>query len=139
MLNKGKILAIDYGTTNIGLASGDLEMKVAFPRSILENKSFEYISEKLLQICDDFEVKLVVIGLPLRMKEEEEENLIMKKLRKFVNKFKPLLKAKGIELELLDERLSTFEAREIMERYNLKGEDDMLAAQIILQRYFDAK
>lgn len=138
-MNKGKVLAIDYGTTNIGLASGDLEMKVAFPRSILENKSFEYVSEKLLQICDEFEVKLVVIGLPLRMKEEEEENMIMKKLRKFVNKFEPLLKEKKIELELLDERLSTFEAREIMERYNLKGEDDMLAAQIILQRYFDAE
>lgn len=139
MLNKGKVLAIDYGTTNIGLSSGDLEMKVAFPRSILENKSFEYVSGKLLQICDEFEVKLVVIGLPLRMNEEEEENMIMKKLRKFVNKFEPLLKARGIEIELLDERLSTFEAREIMERYNLKGEDDMLAAQIILQRYFDAK
>ena len=136
-MTKGKVLAIDYGSRKIGVATGDLEMKVAFPRMIIENKGFEFVSGEVLRICDELQVKIVVIGLPLRVKAEEEENFIMKLLKKFVNKIKPLLKQKGIDLALLDERFSTFEAQQVMEKYNLKGENDMLAAQVILQRFFD--
>lgn len=134
-MKKGKVLAIDYGSKRIGVASGDLEVKIAFPRIVIENKSMGSVMEKLLRICKELDVKMIVIGLPLRIEEEQKENKIMQGVRIFAKKLKNTLK--DVEIVLIDERLSSFEADELMRQYNLTGPDDLYAAQIILQRFFD--
>ncbi|MEK7673398.1 MAG: Holliday junction resolvase RuvX [Patescibacteria group bacterium] len=138
MLKKGKVLALDYGTKRIGVASGDFEMKVAFPRSIIENKSFDFVAENILKTCKELDVKLILIGLPLSMQEGQVENPILKSIKWFANKLQPLIEEKGIELEFFDERLSSFEAERVFEEFKMSGHDDAHAAQIILQRYFDS-
>lgn len=128
-MKKGKVLAIDYGTRRIGLASGDFEFKIAFPRDILKNN--EGTLAKILDICEELEVSLVVIGLPLNMHDEHEENPVLKEVEIFADK----IRAAGYEVELIDERLSSFEASHLA----AKGDRlDAHAAQVILQRYFDA-
>ena len=133
-LNKGKVLAIDYGKRRIGIASGDLEVGIAFPRTVIENKSREYVLGQLLKICSDIQVKMIIVGLPLSMQEDQRENRIMKDLKSFIENLKVAMK--DIEVVLFDERLSSFEADQLMSEYNMKGPDDSYAAQIILQRFF---
>lgn len=132
---KGKVLGVDYGTRRVGVASGDLEIGIAFPRTVLENRGIDFVVARLAEICVELEVKVVVVGLPLNMKIEHGENKIMGELRKFVEKIKKSLK--NIEVVLFDERLSTFEAGELMDKYQLTGPDDLYAAQIVLQRFFE--
>lgn len=128
-MKKGKVLALDYGTKRIGLASGDLEHKIAFPRDIISNKGDAL--KRIFDLCKELDIVLVVVGWPLQMQEERSVNPIMPELKRFVERLEKM----GLKIQLLDERLSSFEAKE------LTGESrnvDAHAAQIILQRYFDA-
>ncbi len=129
MQGKGKVLALDYGSKRIGVASGDLEHGIAFPRDIIENKGD--IFGKILSLCEELDVVLVVVGLPLSMEQQQEENPLMREVSSFVEK----LRARGLEVALLDERLSSFEASQKIGR---KQGVDAQAAQVILQRYFDS-
>lgn len=127
-MKKGKVLALDYGTKRIGVASGDLEHKIAFPRDVILNKGD--VIARIFDLCKELDIVLVVVGWPLQMQEERSDNPIMAELKRFVAK----LEAMGLKVEFLDERLSSFEAKE------LTGQSrnvDAHAAQIILQRYFD--
>ncbi len=64
-MKKGKVLAIDYGSKRIGIATGDLELKMAFPRDIIKNKGG--ILKEILDLVNELDVKLIVIGFPLNM------------------------------------------------------------------------
>lgn len=147
-MKKGKILAVDYGSKRVGLASGDFEMKIAFPRDVIENKSFEYLSGKILDFVREWGIKTIVFGLPLNMKDEHVRNNIFDKLEAFLERFKALLLnsddefISSVKIELFDERLSSFEADELMATALDEFKDktlhrDAIAAQIILQRYFE--
>lgn len=132
-MKKGKVLSLDYGTRRIGIATGDFEHRIAFPREIIENKN---AVARIVKFCDELDVKVIVVGLPLNMRDEHRENPVMKDLKKFINELKnALADNEGIDVEFLDERLSSFEARELIG--DLEKRVDAHAAQIILQRYFD--
>lgn len=135
MLQKGKVLALDYGKKRIGVASGDLEVGIAFPRMVLQNKSNDFVLAQLKSLCDDLGVVLIVVGLPLSMQEDQRENRILKDVKTFVDRLREGFR--GLEIVLLDERLSSFEADQLMEEYGIEGHDDSYAAQIILQRFFN--
>ena len=129
-MDKGKVLALDYGTKRIGVASGDFENKIAFPREVIQNKNADLAVARILELSRELGVVLVVIGLPLNMKEEHVENRVMKSVKVLGGD----LEENGVVVEYVDERLSSFEAAEKV-GYN-KGVDAE-AAQVILQRYFD--
>jgi putative holliday junction resolvase len=136
-MKKAKVLAIDYGTKRVGLASGNFSLKIASPKGILQNKGKNLFLE-IIDFCREWEVDLIVVGLPLNMREDQEENEMIRNVNYFVKKLKENLEEtddlKEIEIELFDERLSSFEAD------SLKGDaqhKDDFAAQVILQRYFD--
>lgn len=135
-----KVLALDYGKKRIGLASGDTETKISFPQSIIENKGGDFVISEIIKFCEEWSVGLIVVGLPLNMDNDEEDNEMMKEVRFFVKKLKDSIE---VNVELFDERLSSFEAEEIMRADGKNTKDqkehkDAFAAQIILQRYFDS-
>lgn len=129
-MKKGKVLALDYGTKRIGVASGDLEFKIAFPRELIENKNDEFVLKRVTELCEELGVVLVVVGLPLKMKAEQSENKLLKQVEVFVEK----LRDTGLKVQLVDERLSSFEASQ---KVGFSHKVDQYAAQIILQRYFE--
>jgi len=139
-MKRGKFLALDYGKKRIGVATGEADFGMAFPRSVIKNISFELVIDELKDLCEELDVGCIVVGLPLNMDHEDEENEITKEVKKFTDK---LQKAVGeIEVVLFDERLSTFEAKELMRRSAGDGDKKLLgkdaySAQIILQRFFD--
>lgn len=139
---KGKVLSIDYGKRHVGIATGDFEFKIAFPRVVLFNSGIEGLVKEIVNICNELQVVFIVIGLPLNMRADDFENAIMKDIRLFVEELKKSLET-GVEIEFFDERLSSFEADELVsEMANKFGkteklEQDAYAAQIVLQRFFD--
>ena len=134
-----KVLALDYGTKRIGIASGDTESKMAFPKGLIENKGPDFVLNELEKIVNEWEVDMFVIGLPLNMNDDEKNDM-----QKEVDRFGKLLSEKfGKEVILHDERLSTFEAEDLMRKLgksdkDIRGVKDEIAAQIILQRFFDS-
>lgn len=140
MLEKGKVLGIDYGKKRVGIASGDLEIGMAFPREVIENKGLEYLIESIRVICDEYLVVKIIVGLPLNMDREEEDNEMVQEVRYFVKELRNVLSE--IDVQFFDERLSSFEAKDLLDDANAKSGKEKLgkdayAAQVILQRYFD--
>lgn len=130
------VIAFDYGSKRIGVAGGDLSMRIAAPREVIENKSRPFVLDQISKMIVEWEPEIVLVGLPISMEEGQVENKILKEIRNFGDDVASL----GVEVEFFDERLSSFEA----ERFNAElgrkphEKDDALAAQIILQRYFDS-
>lgn len=122
---KGKVLALDYGRKMVGVASGDLETRVAFPRDVIVNKGVNDLVDRVFELVAELDVVMVVIGLPA------EENSIWKEIKDFGS----LLLARGLDTRFADEDFSSVEA-ELMNG-GFSGRLDGHAAQVILQRFFN--
>ncbi|MFH1837102.1 MAG: Holliday junction resolvase RuvX [Candidatus Omnitrophota bacterium] len=133
-----RIMGLDIGTKNIGVAVSDETCALAQGREVILRKNKEFVVSRVKELLDKFDVKEIIVGLPINMdgtKGKRAEDSIM-----FAELFKEKL---SISVQLWDERLSTKEAEDIMieadlSRKKRKGKIDMLAAQIILQGYLDS-
>lgn len=128
-----KVLAVDYGLKRVGLASGDTVSRIAFPKGVLIRKSDEKLTDDLLKICVADDYKKVIFGLPIDM--DGGHGVQYDLTKNFISAFVDAVKGKKLDLEVeeIDERLSSFEA----EKYGLqKDKIDMMAAKIILERFF---
>ncbi len=123
----GKILGVDYGTKNIGLAISDREQRQAFAYQTL--KMNEGLFEEIKQICQKELIDKIIVGLPLSLKggytQKTEEVMF------FVQALEANVSAVIVEVE--DERLSSVEADKLG---SPNGRDEE-AARIILQQYLD--
>lgn len=134
MPQKGKILALDYGTTKIGLAVSDDSRLLAFGRGVLLRSSgLNKIFEQIKRLCEKENVAEFVFGLPLNDEGEEGESAT--KVRNFAKKLGLYFPDKL--LGFVDESFSSFEAKNLQRQTGSHGHDDELAATIILQRYLD--
>ena len=82
-----KVLAVDYGLKNVGLASGDSQNQIAFPKGVVVWRSEEQVVSELLGICEEDGYGLVVFGLPLDMDGVKGNNIsllliLLKNLRR---------------------------------------------------------
>lgn len=141
-MSKRKAVCIDYGKKRIGVATGSLEMKIAFPKEVFENRGLDKAAKRISEIVSEFDADLVVLGYPLNM-EDKEKNLMMKEVEKFYEVLKNVL-PENVDIVLFDERLSSFEAKDLFKdarenKLAASGIDDAYAAQITLQRYFDRR
>jgi putative Holliday junction resolvase len=121
-----KILGIDYGEKRIGLAISDESQTLARELDILHPKKFW---EQLPKIINEYEIKTIVLGLPLGIAGNDTEKT--KEVREFKNRLTEKL---NLPVEFIDERFSSAMAK------NLPGgkrDIDSLAAQIFLQNYLD--
>jgi len=128
MVMKARILGIDYGTKNIGLALSDQEQKQAFVYDTLKvsGKLFNEIKD----LCDREEIDKIVVGLPLGMKREYTD-----KTNEVVCFIEELEAVTKLIVKTEDERLSTVEG----EKFSGGHGRDESAARVILQSYLDRK
>jgi putative holliday junction resolvase len=122
----GKILGIDYGTKNIGLALSDREQRQAFVYDTLKATGKLFIN--IAEICEREEVDKIVVGLPLSMKGE-----YTKKTEEVMFFVGALEESTKVMVVTEDERLSSVQASK---RSDGQGIDEG-SAQIILQQYLD--
>ncbi|MBD3330078.1 Holliday junction resolvase RuvX [Candidatus Peregrinibacteria bacterium] len=138
-----RILALDYGTKRIGLAIGDTENRIASPHGIIENRGLEFVILRILEFCEDWGIKKIILGLPLNM-DDSSDNEMMTIVRHFLSKLRDKIKRedKDISVELFDERLTSFEAKKLISEYpdaykHPRARKDEISAQILLSRFFD--
>ncbi len=130
------ILAFDYGTKNIGVASGNRSTQTCSELAPLKARDGIPDWLELEQLLNEYTCQLVLVGLPLNMDDTESE--LSTRARKFANRIHGRF---GTRVELVDERLSTIEAKEEALERGIKGDYknnpvDSIAARILLEAYF---
>jgi putative pre-16S rRNA nuclease len=107
----GKILALDYGRKKIGLALADLAARIAEPHDTLERINRNEDMRRLREFVRDQGVKQIVVGLPLRLDGTPGE--MAEEARRFAERLKKQI---GVPVELVDERLTSWQAEQILEQ-----------------------
>ena len=133
-----RVIGLDHGGRRIGVAVGDTETGMAFPREAVKRRSLERDLERIRELIAGEGAQLVVIGLPLNMDGSEGEQAATARA------FGHALASDGTEVVYEDERLSSWEAGERLRGAGRRppresGELDSTAAGVILQQYLDAR
>lgn len=136
-----KILGIDFGSKNIGLALSDESQNIAFPKEVLKND--KNTIQILLDIIEKENIVEIVIGESLNQEGEANETFF--KVEDFILEIR---KHTDIKISKEKEFFTSFEAHDRLgkERFNdrkvkiTKTENlDAKAARVILQRFLDRK
>ena len=135
----GRILGLDVGSRRIGVAVSDPLGITAQGLETLERKNKRYDFEYLRRVIRDYEVKEIVVGLPLRMSGAEGTQ--SEKMRAFAEE---LQKKFGLPVHLWDERLTSAEANRFLRETEMSIEKrgkavDRMAAVLILQGWMEQR
>ena len=127
------LLAFDYGTKNIGVATGQTITSSANSLAPLKARDGVPDWQQIEKLLAEWRPDLVLVGLPLNMDDSESE--LSARARKFANRIHGRF---GVAVELVDERLSSFEAKgEVMRsggsRDYKHNPVDSIAARLILE------
>ena len=134
----GKVLALDYGTRNVGLACCDELGITVRPLASIPNTGGRNLISRLKTVIDENQIQFLVVGVPQNMNGSFGEAATR------VQRFIALLKRElGLPLSGMDERLSTVEAKEVWNEMSLRQQRkyrtiDSLAAALILERFLRA-
>jgi putative Holliday junction resolvase len=131
----GRILALDYGEKNIGLAYSDELGLTVQPLPSIPNRGQKDLLKKLRAIAIEMSIENLVVGVPLNMDGSRGNSTA--RMEPVMSALKRVLR---IPLFEADERLSTVEAMEFWQKMSPKQQKkyrtvDSLAAALILERY----
>jgi putative holliday junction resolvase len=134
---RGRILAVDYGEKNIGLAYCDELGLTVQPMSSLPNLGTANLLKKLRSVAGTLGIQEIVWGIPFKMDGTRGDAAL--RMEKLMETLKTALK---IPISGVDERLSTVEAMEVWQGMNKKQQKkyrtvDSLAAAFILERHLE--
>ena len=117
------VIAIDYGEKKIGLAVGNTETMTSSPISIVKKAKTGFNWDELKEKIMEWEPNRIIIGKPLNMDGTRSD--FMEKVERFAKKLRSII---DIEIEFFDERLTSFEARQLDEDSQMI--DDVAAKNI---------
>ncbi|WOJ97520.1 Holliday junction resolvase RuvX [Congregibacter brevis] len=128
-----RVLAFDYGTRQIGVAVGNSGLGTTQPLTILKARDGQPNWAEVTALCKEWEPDLLLIGDPLNMDGTVSE--FAQRARKFARRLEGRL---GITIEMVDERLSSFEVKQQQKDAGHSGDYhespvDDLAAELILK------
>ena len=123
------VVAIDYGEKKTGLAVGNTETMTSSPISIIKKAKTGFNWDEIKEKIMEWEPNRIIIGKPLNMDGTRSD--FMERVERFAKKLSSIM---DVEIEFFDERLTSFEARQL-------GEDskmiDDVAAKIILDSWLN--
>ena len=133
----GRILAIDWGRNRIGLAvSDELGLTVrGLPTLVRKNRATDLAA--LERLVAENEVGLLVVGAPLHL-----DGTAGKSVGQAEQFGRTLAKRCRLPLELWDERLTSFEAENLLRERGgrrEKADVDRLSAALILESFLAAR
>ena len=139
------MLAIDYGRRRLGLAISDALGMTARPLATLERVNRRKDVQRLREIVHEHSARCIVVGCPVHLDGTPGE--MAAEAARFAERLRKQL---GVPVELVDERLSSWEAEQMLVelkapaggargRARARGRPsvDHLAAAIILRDYLD--
>ena len=109
LLQRGTVLGIDYGERRIGVAVGDLSLRIAHALTTVHGASDQSRLAQLETLMREWKPVVVVVGLPAHMSESEHpgEHPLAGRARRFADK---LSRRFAVEVRMVDERLTSYEA-----------------------------
>jgi putative Holliday junction resolvase len=135
----GRVLGLDVGARRIGIAVSDLLGITAQGLDTLQRKNKRTDLAALEQVIRKYEVREIVVGLPLRM--SGAEGIQSDKMRVFAEDLRKRFK---LPVHLWDERLTSAEANRLLRSTELSIEKrgkavDRMAAVLILQGWMEGR
>jgi putative Holliday junction resolvase len=128
-----QVLAIDYGRSKVGLAMGEIAVKIAFAYKTLPNND-NFFAE-LSKIIAQEEIKKVIIGLPGH--NNFKDSIEAQEIKKLGEKIEAELK---LPVAYQEEMFTTKMARNNLKETgikNLEQHDDEESARIILESWME--
>ena len=132
MSDTQRILAFDFGTRRIGVATGQQMLGTGQPLAMIPARDGIPDWRVIEQLLAEWQPDIVLVGLPLNM--DDTENDMCARARKFG---KRLHGRYHVPVEMVDERLTSFEAKgEVMAAggsrdFGRHGVDDRAAVLIL--------
>ena len=130
------IMAFDFGTQKMGMSVGQSLIASASPLPLFPMKDGIPNWDELLKIVKSHQPNLFLVGLPLNMDDSEAE--LSTRARKFARR---LRHQTNIETLMVDERLTTREARDELDHYQAQGRGkklsaDSIAAALLIESWY---
>lgn len=131
--------AVDLGKVRVGLAVSDELGLLAHPRPYLDGRNPGRLLQELAKIAEEDGIEVFLVGLPRTMSGEEGPPA--RRARRFAAKLEERTKK---TIELVDERLSTREARARLRAGGASDREarariDSASAAVLLQSWLDAR
>jgi putative Holliday junction resolvase len=126
----GRVIGVDHGLRRVGVAVGDEETGMAFPRSVVPSGE---APERIHDLAVAEGTSRVVVGLPLNIDGSEGAQAAA------ARGFGARLELLGLDVTFSDERLTTWEAEQQSrsgDRPTAANAIDSAAAALILEQYF---
>ncbi|NLI40292.1 MAG: Holliday junction resolvase RuvX [Caldisericales bacterium] len=128
------IVALDLGTKNIGVAYSP-DGLFSFPLPSIKRSDLPSDIEAIRKVVLEKNANLLVVGYPASEVESEWAKFV----RGFASKLKEAL---GIDIALVNESLTSIEARKLGHEMGktdkqMRGNKDAIEAQLILMRYME--
>ncbi len=133
----GRVLALDLGERRIGMAISDELGWTAQGIETLERRNTRSDLEALAGLIRERQVRLVLVGNPLRLSGQESEG--SRRAARFAEQ---LGRRAGVEVRLSDERLTTQEASRVLRSSGISIQKraravDRLSAVLLLESFLD--
>ena len=134
-----KILGVDFGDARTGLAVSDPTGLLASGAGCITSANLRRTAEAVSEEARTRGVTKIIIGNPVNMNGTEGPR--SERVKAFAAHVAEL---SGIPVELLDERLSTANAHQILNLTDIRGKKrktviDEMSARLILQNYLDKR
>ena len=131
------VLAFDFGTRRIGVALGNSVTRVARPLTTIDREASAARFEAIASLIDQWQPDVLIVGRPLHADGSEHE--MTARAERFARQLSGRF---GLEVTCVDERFTTLAADSELagagvRRRERKAARDAVAAQVILQSWFD--
>jgi len=135
----GTVLAFDFGTQRIGVAVGETRLRLAHPLTTIENSSAGQTLGAIETLLTEWKPAFLVVGLPTHA--DGAPHAMTARARRFARELEQRF---ALPVMLCDERFTTHGAASALREAGARGEGrkmarDRVAAQLILQAYFDQR
>jgi putative Holliday junction resolvase len=128
-----RILGIDHGMTNVGIAISDPSEMLA--RELTTIKMTDNIFEDISAILKEYDIDKIVLGLPLGARSGKSTDQT-----DIVSEFGDEIKVQlGIDVDYVDERFTSKIALKMPKVKSKIMTKDSFAAMLILQTYLDMR
>lgn len=143
-------MGVDYGRARIGLAIAEAEAQLARPLLTLDRVNRNQDMRRLRELVREHGVRQIVVGLPLRLDGTQGE--MAEEATRFAARLRKQL---GLPVDMLDERLTSWEAERLLEEQSgrafheaksratagrpARDSVDAVAAAVILKEYLQQR
>jgi putative Holliday junction resolvase len=136
---QGRVLAIDMGSKRVGLAVSDELRLTVRTLPALSRTPWKRLLSSLAELCEQFDVRSIVLGLPLRLDGTEGD--AAQEVRRVGRNLQLSLK---LPLFFQDERLTSKDAESSLrergfQAFEISDRIDSEAASIILRDFLEAQ